>query len=65
MRRALALSACAVLAACGQKGPLYLPQKKPVVVRPAETPAATPAAPDTGAPPKKKTDDDGADAPQP
>jgi predicted small lipoprotein YifL len=39
----LAASACVLLCACGQKGPLYLPDEAtPVLVAPAP---ATPAAP--------------------
>ena len=36
--------ALAALAGCGQKGPLYLPDKKTGVVVPAATPPAVPAA---------------------
>jgi predicted small lipoprotein YifL len=56
--RAAALSLTAVillLAACGQKGPLYLPDKHPAVVTSAPAPAAAPAVP---AAPKKATDED-------
>ncbi|MDN5873589.1 MAG: lipoprotein [Sinobacteraceae bacterium] len=45
---ALSISVCAVLAACGQSGPLYLPsqgvpasQKPPISVRALEKPAAS------------------------
>jgi predicted small lipoprotein YifL len=63
MRLTLALAALLLLAGCGQKGPLYLPQKKPVVVRPAPQ---TPAAPgDAGAAPKKPGDQDDSPPPQP
>ena len=34
------LSPLLMLAACGQKGPLYLPDNQPVVVPPASTGAA-------------------------
>src|SRR5262249_2803338 len=44
-----------LLAGCGQKGPLYLPDKKPAVV---SAPAAPATAADPAATPKKKTDDD-------
>ena len=46
-----------VLAGCGQKGPLYLPDKKPTVVTstPASPPAPTPAA---SAATKKPSDPD-------
>jgi predicted small lipoprotein YifL len=50
MRAALVIAAGAVLAACGQKGPLYLPDATgEVVTRPA--PAETP-------PPEKEEDDE-------
>lgn len=40
---ALALALATVLAACGQKGPLYLPEKPgEVVTRPTQTPAPAP-----------------------
>jgi predicted small lipoprotein YifL len=48
--------------ACGQKGPLYLPDHKPAVVAAPAQPAATPAAP---AVPKKNTDEDPSEAPAP
>jgi predicted small lipoprotein YifL len=63
-----ALLLTAALSACGQKGPLYLPDKKPEAVTPAD-PAASPA-PDTvtpaapAPPPAKKGDPDGSDPPQ-
>jgi predicted small lipoprotein YifL len=62
MRPVLALTLLALLSACGQKGPLYLPQKKPAVVRPAPPPAAAPA---TATPPKKPADKDQEQPPQP
>lgn len=44
-RRALLLAAAALLGACGQKGPLYLPDESgEVVTRPAPGAEATPAA---------------------
>jgi predicted small lipoprotein YifL len=44
---ALGLLTC-LLAGCGQKGPLYLPDKTgEIVTRPAQTPAETTAAPDS------------------
>lgn len=56
-----------LLAACGQKGPLYLPDQKPAVVtspaQPAAAPAATPAANPAAA--KKKTDEDASQTPAP
>lgn len=56
MRFALCLLA-ALLAGCGQKGPLTLPDKQtgPVVTRPAQTPAPVPPADD----PQKKKDESG------
>jgi predicted small lipoprotein YifL len=57
----LAVAATLVLAGCGQKGPLYLPDQKPAAVTPPVQPAATPATP---APPsKKKTDEENPAAP--
>jgi predicted small lipoprotein YifL len=44
-----------LLAACGQKGPLYLPDKQAAVVTSAPAPAPAPPAP---AAPKKATDQD-------
>ncbi|HNR21652.1 MAG TPA: lipoprotein [Steroidobacteraceae bacterium] len=55
MCRALAAAtlALALLAACGQKGPLYLPdQGGNVVVRPAAEPTPAPAPVDDDADPK-------------
>jgi predicted small lipoprotein YifL len=48
----------ASLAACGQKGPLVLPEKTAggVVTRPTQTPPATPA---TTTDPQKKKDESG------
>ena len=56
MRVVLSLSLALALTACGQKGPLYLPDQKPkVVVTGAPAPATpTPPAP----PPKQPTDAD-------
>jgi predicted small lipoprotein YifL len=48
-------AALALLAACGQKGPLYLPDKQAAVVTSAPAPAPAPPAP---AAPKKATDQD-------
>jgi predicted small lipoprotein YifL len=51
-----------LLAGCGQKGPLYLPDKK----APAVVTAAPPAAASAGNPaPKKPTDEDASQAPAP
>jgi predicted small lipoprotein YifL len=51
----------AMLAACGQKGPLYLPEKPgEIVTRPA--PPAQPAP--TGTPPDERDDDETTDPPQ-
>ncbi len=47
-----------LLSGCGQKGPLYLPDKKP----PA---ASTPAPAGTPAAPKKQTDEDASQTPAP
>jgi predicted small lipoprotein YifL len=61
--RAAALVLAAVilpLAGCGQKGPLYLPDKQAAVVTSAPAPAPAPNAP---AAPKKATDQDGDSAP--
>jgi predicted small lipoprotein YifL len=55
-----------LLAACGQKGPLYLPDQKPAVVAAPAQPAAAPANPGTDpAAPKKKTDEDASQTPAP
>jgi predicted small lipoprotein YifL len=70
MRPVRALAACALLAVagCGQKGPLYLPDKGAVVVTPPAAgaaapkpaPAAAPAAAPAGAtaPAKPKEQDE-------
>jgi polar amino acid transport system substrate-binding protein len=73
--RRLTLLAVALLGGCGQKGPLYLPDKGGAVVTPppaAPAPGATPApaqsapAPqDTSATPPKKTDKDDDDSKSP
>jgi predicted small lipoprotein YifL len=69
---ARALAACAelVLAGCGQKGPLYLPEKGGTVVtapteapappapQPQSTPGPPPEAPASSPPPPKKSDTD-------
>jgi predicted small lipoprotein YifL len=55
-----------LLASCGQKGPLYLPDQKPVVVTTPAPPAAAPASPATDpAAPKKKTDEEASQTPAP
>jgi predicted small lipoprotein YifL len=56
-------SVALLLGGCGQKGALYLPDKKGAVVTSA--PAATPAPPPATAPAKKPTDPDDPDANQP
>ncbi len=63
----LTAAATLLLAACGQKGPLYLPDHKPAVVRAPAPAAASPAADTTANPPapKKKTDEDTSDVPAP
>jgi predicted small lipoprotein YifL len=56
-------AALLLLAACGQKGPLYLPDKQAAVVTSAPVPASAPPAP---AAPQKATDKDpDGDAPPP
>jgi len=46
MMRAVLAALLVMLAACGQKGQLYLPdQAREVVTRPAQTPAPAPEAP--------------------
>lgn len=46
MFRCLFLLSCALLTACGLKGPLYLPDRsKPAVVTPAPDKTETPATP--------------------
>ena len=64
MRRALPL-ACTLLllAGCGQKGALYLPDKNATVVTSA--PAAGAPLPPPATPPAKKTGDQDGDAPPP
>lgn len=61
VRSLSAIALIAVLSACGQKGPLYLPDAGDVVVRPAQTaepqqPSQSPApeTPVEPAPAKKK-----------
>jgi predicted small lipoprotein YifL len=59
MRTGVVLGVLLLLAGCGQKGPLYLPDKSPSVVTtpPAQgsAPAATPAGPNA---PKKPNADE-------
>ncbi len=58
MRLTLLLIASALLAACGQSGALYLPDRgsEPVTVTPPTTPATatTPAEPDRSNEPRKR-----------
>ena len=71
--RCLTLLALALLGGCGQKGPLYLPDKGGAVVTPAPaapgaTPAPTESAPapqDTSPAPPKRTDKDEDDSKSP
>jgi predicted small lipoprotein YifL len=68
MRPGVAAAATALLlAGCGQKGPLYLPDHKPAVVPTPAPAAAAPAADPAAIPPapKKKTDEDSSQAPAP
>jgi len=56
-----------VLAGCGQKGPLYLPDKNAAVVTSAPAaapPAAAPAAPNAPNTPPQKPDDPDTPAPK-
>jgi predicted small lipoprotein YifL len=56
LRALVAAALLGPLAACGQKGPLYLPeQAREVVTRPAQTP---PAAPDAQAPEATSPEED-------
>lgn len=57
MKRATPLFACLLLAACGQKGALYIPDRANPVVVPA-TPAASPAATPAPAAGTNPTDDE-------
>jgi predicted small lipoprotein YifL len=66
--RAMAAALLALLAGCGQKGALYLPDQKPAAVTtpataPTPAPASQPAAP--AAPPKKSDSDKDGDAQPP
>jgi predicted small lipoprotein YifL len=56
-----------LLAGCGQKGPLYLPDKNPAVITTPAQPVAAPAAtvPASPAAPKKQDDDDASQTPVP
>jgi len=59
MRVALAaLVFLAALGGCGQKGPLYLPDKNAAVVTRPAAPAAAPPATTPAAPAKKPGDED-------
>jgi predicted small lipoprotein YifL len=66
MRTAALLAAAALLllSACGQKGPLYLPDAKGAVVTSAPAPA-TPAPPPATPQPKKTSDPSDPDATPP
>ena len=47
MRLSFVIALLTALAGCGQKGPLYLPEKTgEIVTRPAQTPAPAPASPE-------------------
>ncbi|HYD94283.1 MAG TPA: lipoprotein [Noviherbaspirillum sp.] len=48
LSRIAVLSTLAMLAGCGQKGPLYMPAAKPAVATPV--PQTPPVTPDTTAP---------------
>ena len=65
MRRvpgSLALGAALLVASCGQKGPLYLPDKSaPVITTPAQPSPAQPAAPQAS--PAQAAPDEAAPAP--
>ena len=52
-----------LLAGCGQKGPLFLPDKNPAAVTTPAQPVATPAAAPAAA--KKSADEDASQAPAP
>jgi predicted small lipoprotein YifL len=64
---ALLLGAICLLAGCGLKGPLYLPDQKPAAVPVPAPQGAIPAvtAPATPAPVKKPTDEDADQPPAP
>jgi predicted small lipoprotein YifL len=65
MKRAVILAGVLlVLSGCGQKGPLYLPDKKPPAVTPPAT-APAPAPAGNAAAPKKQTDEDASQTPAP
>ncbi len=57
----LPLLMTSLLAGCGQKGPLFLPDKNPAVVTTPAQPVATPAA----TPAKKLVDEDTSQTPAP
>jgi predicted small lipoprotein YifL len=68
MRSALLLpGVLLLLAGCGQKGALYLPDKHPAVVAPPAQPGAAPAtsAPANPVAPKKQDDEDTSQTPAP
>jgi predicted small lipoprotein YifL len=53
--RALLLVAVAFVSGCGQKGPLYLPDKNAAVVTPAPVTSTDAPAPQESAPPQPQT----------
>jgi predicted small lipoprotein YifL len=65
-RAALVAGVVLVLAGCGQKGPLYLPDQKPAVVTTPAAPVAVPTTPGANpSAPKKKTDEEASQTPAP
>lgn len=57
----LPLVVASLLAGCGQKGPLFLPDKNPAAVTTPAQPGVSPAA----APAKKPADEDASQTPAP
>jgi predicted small lipoprotein YifL len=64
--RVLGVALATALAGCGQKGPLYLPEKPGnIVTRPAQTPPAPPpSAPGAGATAESPNSPQTADSPE-